>query len=421
MCKKNKFALPVLLLYTAGLFLGIALCFFIPYITHKSQLQGMAERCAINCTNQASIRHINDYGISYIVYDAAGNCIDKSLLGPEINYDGLTTGAYLSELSRTDYFQHYAFLKTALTKSSLTQSPFPFLRDPYLVCGHTISDAKGNRIGALILVRPLTDLNHNIFGYVISLTFLTVMYYIFLHMYRKKATELEERERMYLAGMNHELKSPITSIKALSETLLDGMVTDPQKQFLYYNTILKEATQLETTVQDILDFTRLQTKKVSYPKSALSFDEVFGEILLRYEELQPDMDFTLHLPDISTAQLPELFTNKELMAQLLDLLLHNAVKFLDAEGEIWIGLRLKKKQIVVSVRDNGCGIPKAELPHVFEHFYKVEHSHASGGSGLGLSIAKGITEYLNESIWIESEPGTGTVASFTVGTAAKHA
>lgn len=421
MVRKNKFVLPVLLLYTAGLFLGIALCFFIPYITHKNQLHGMAERCAVNCANQSSILHINDYGISYMVYDSAGNCIDKSLLGPEINYDGLSIETYLSELSRADYFQHYAFLSNVLTKRSLAQSPFPFLRDPYLICGHTISDTDNNIIGALILIRPLTDLTHNILGYVISLTFLTLMFCVFLHMYRKKETELEERERMYLAGMNHELKSPITSIKALSETLLDGMVTDPQKQFFYYNTILKEANQLEATVQDILDFTRLQTRKVSYPKDIFSFKEVFGDIILRYEELQQDMDFTLHLPDVSADGMPKLFTNKELMAQLLDLLLHNAVKFIDAEGEIWIDLLLKKKQVIVSVRDNGCGIPKAELPHVFEHFYKVDRSHTSGGSGLGLSIANGITEYLNESIWMESEPGNGTVVSFTVETASRHA
>lgn len=421
MSKKNKFIFPILLLYITGLFLGIALCFFIPYMTHKVQLQSMAERCALNFSMQASIRHINDYGISYMVYDTAGNCIDKSLLGPEINYDGLSVENYLYELSKTDYFQHYAFLKSVLTKSTLTQSPFPRMRDPYLVCGHTISDSKGQIIGMLILLRPLTDLTHNVLGYVISLTFLTVMFCLFLHMYRKKETELEERERMYLAGMNHELKSPITSIKALSETLLDGMVADPQKQFLYYNTILREANRLEATVQDILDFTRLCTRKVSYPKEIYSFEEVFGDVLLRYEELQQDMDFTLRLPDVSTAEMPDLFTNKELMAQLLDLLLHNAVKFIDAEGEIQIGLLLKKKQIIISVQDNGCGISKADLPHVFERFYKVEHSHNSGGSGLGLSIAKGITEYLNESIWMESEPGNGTIVSFTVGTAARRA
>ena len=210
--------------------------------------------------------------------------------------------------------------------------------------------------------------------------------------------------------MNHELKSPITSIRSLMEAILDGYVTDEEKLYQYYEMILTETSRLEATIQEILELSSLFEKKIQ--KEAVSAEQVFKEILFRYSTIGEDQGIVFLFPDIT--QLPSLKTNQKLMSRALDLLLHNTFKFTPEGGSIILSIYTEQKHLTLHLKDNGCGIPPQALPHIFERFYQVDSSHNASGSGLGLSIVKTIMDELQESIQVFSEPNKGTEFIFTI-------
>lgn len=113
--------------------------------------------------------------------------------------------------------------------------------------------------------------------------------------------------------------------------------------------------------------------------------------------------------------MPSLHTNASCVGQVLEILLENAVKYVTSGDHIWIDVSPAKNYVIVCVRDDGCGISKEDLPHVFERFYRCSRN-VKNSSGLGLAIAKEIIDNLEEKIWVESELGKGTAFYFTVHT-----
>ncbi|MCD7956401.1 MAG: HAMP domain-containing histidine kinase [Lachnospiraceae bacterium] len=420
MKKKSATHMPLLLLiYIIGLSLGLFLLQAVPYYSHKKDLIQFAKWAAEKYSQERILDADPTFGLNYMVYDMEGKCIDYALVSFSGTIPDLDIEKYLASLKENGSGLHYAWVRFNTAESS------EYI--PLLIATAAIQNqSDGQLSGILLTIRDLPDILGNLISYALLWSFAFFLLFLFLHFSAKKARETEELQRTYIATMNHELKAPITSIKALSETLLDGYVTDPQKQMYYYSTILKEANRLEDTVVEILELSKLQSAKTLYRKETAQAADVFSPILDRYAELCEDTDIQFIAPNLGTESLPQLYTAPALISRVLDLLLHNAVKFTESgSGIIEVHFALEKDRLLVSVRDNGCGITADQLPHIFERFYQGEsgqtqqasqsaRTHNKSGSGLGLAIVKEILDGLGESIHVESQSGEGSTFTFTV-------
>lgn len=272
-------------------------------------------------------------------------------------------------------------------------------------------------VGAVFLLTPADEFETTLKGFVMvySITILlgTLLFVLYFYIYLKQSKALEQTRKNYIANVSHELKSPIASIKALTETLSDDLIQDIETQKKYFGIILRESNQLDRLVHDMLELSKIQCRKMDFNKKRVSAKELFNQTIQKYDVLCDEMgiEFSVRYP---IEKLPMLVTNVERIQQLMVILLDNAVKFVNDAGKIEIDFEVKAKHIIVIVKDNGIGIRKDELSHIFERFYKGNKEYNFKGSGLGLSIAKEIVEGLNERVWVDSEGENGTTFCFTI-------
>lgn len=230
--------------------------------------------------------------------------------------------------------------------------------------------------------------------------------------FAKKSAKLEQTRRDYVANISHELRTPIASIRAMSETLKDGLIENNEKKQLYYDHILRESLRLSRLVDDLLELSRLQSNGVAVVKtntdilptlisSATSFWQTAEDAGIKLEFLHP-------------GELPLVYANCDRIEQILVILLDNAMKHTPEGGTVFIETEIGKSEMLVTVRDTGEGISPEDLPHVFERFYKSDKSRSSDGTGLGLSIAKEALGMLGESISAKSTLGEGSAFCFTI-------
>lgn len=271
----------------------------------------------------------------------------------------------------------------------------------------------GTVTGGVFVVKNMMDVPYSMFGYLI---YFSICYWITaaaILLNRWKTRRLEQLEKTYVANMTHALKTPIASIKALAETLCDGVEPDPDKQQLCCGMILTEANRQSRMVQDILDLSRLQSDSAPFPKERVTAEDLFAPVWEKYRLLFDCAGIQLHRTD-SLNQLPDLATNPAHVRQVMEILLDNALKFVPEGGDVWVEASTAGRRATILVRDSGIGIASQDLPHVFDRFYKSSHNSNQQGSGLGLAIAKEICDKLQEKIWAESQPGQGASFSFTL-------
>lgn len=406
--KKKSHAIILGVFFLIGLSAGIVIMLLYPYFSHRQILLNKAADITEKYSRN-QILDVNGYfGMSYLVYDLDGNCMDKIVSGfPDMAF-GLDMEKYLQRLKGREATLCYDYLEISMQSNTRRQLS--------LVVAMPVKDNE-RTIGVFFLIRELEEVSHNLITFVFVWCGIFALLFLFFYLLNRKERELDALERTYIASMNHELKTPITSIKALTETLLDGYVTEPEKQLFYYSTILKEAKTLEATVQEILELSRLQSARDIFRKEAVSAADLFTPILNRYQAICEDMDICFEAPALERLTLPELYTAPSLASRTLDLLLHNATKFTANEnGTIQVTFEAKRKALLICVRDNGCGISPDALPFIFDRFYQAENARNKNGSGLGLSIVKEILDGLGETVCAESEEGKGSVFSFTIST-----
>lgn len=232
-----------------------------------------------------------------------------------------------------------------------------------------------------------------------------------------KTRKLRQLQQNYIDNITHELKSPIAAIKGLATALSDHEMSH-REQSQYFGLIFSEANRQEKMVQNILELSRIQAHGMSFKKTEISARELFEPLCEKYESLCDDLDMNWNESE-ELFELPTLYTNAECISKLFDVLVNNAIKFTQPNGSISLSAVSHSSHISVCIRDNGPGIPKNQLPHVFDRFYRGESSYNKGGNGLGLAIAKEITNGLHEKIWAESVPGSGAAFYFTISTAKK--
>lgn len=271
----------------------------------------------------------------------------------------------------------------------------------------------GTVVGMVFFVKNLVDLPSSLLGYFIYVSvFYWLTVFFFVSTSRKKA-KLNALQQNYISNVTHALKTPISSIRALTEILCDGMETDPDQQKIYYGMILKETSRQEHMVRDVLELSKLQSNGMDFTKTKLSAAEVLSPVLDKYDSLCDCMGIEFHVSE-ALYTLPPLFSNAACLKQLMEILLDNALKFIPRDGCIEVCVSVSKNRAILCVRDNGIGIAPDDLPHVFDRFFKVDHDFNTKGNGLGLAIAKEIADGLNERIQAASKPGEGSAFSFTV-------
>ena len=229
----------------------------------------------------------------------------------------------------------------------------------------------------------------------------------------KESKMLDQMRKDYVANVSHELKTPVTSIRAVAEILNDDELKDSIDKKKYYSMILRESIRLEVLIKDMLELSRLQSDNVALEKSYASASDIINEVIEKFEIMADDLDIDFITPK-KLDNIPNLYTNRNRIVQILIILLDNAFKFTPENGVVCLEASIKDEYLEISVIDTGIGIDKEDMPFVFDRFYKVDKSRNSNGTGIGLSIAYEIIKHLNENIYVESEVGRGSKFTFTI-------
>ncbi len=223
---------------------------------------------------------------------------------------------------------------------------------------------------------------------------------------------LERARRDLVADVAHELRTPLAGLAGYLEGLLDG-VLEPTPELL--GRMRREVRRLERLVEDLQELSRVEAGRVELRRRATAVDELLEVVLAR---LRPQfLDKGVHLSVEVPADLPRVLADPDRVAQVLTNLLGNALQYTPSGGQVTVRAWAVDGEVAVSVTDTGIGIPAEHLPHIFERFYRVDRSRAraGGGTGIGLTIARGLVELHGGRIWASSPgPGRGSTFTFTL-------
>ncbi|NSW90777.1 MAG: HAMP domain-containing protein [Firmicutes bacterium] len=220
--------------------------------------------------------------------------------------------------------------------------------------------------------------------------------------------KLDNMRREFVANVSHELKTPLTTIKSYTETLLDGDLEDKDTAERFLRVIDTEADRMTRLVKDLLQLSSLDNKQTKWNMKEVSFVDIVKSSVNRMEIEAKNKGHELECYVIG--EIPPIKADKDRMEQVILNLLSNAIKYTPENGKISVYIGKTYTEVYAKVIDNGIGIPEEDLPRIFERFYRVDkaRSREMGGTGLGLSIAKEITEAHGGTLTISSEVGKGT-------------
>jgi two-component system, OmpR family, phosphate regulon sensor histidine kinase PhoR len=229
-------------------------------------------------------------------------------------------------------------------------------------------------------------------------------------------TELKKLEQMrkdFVANVSHELRTPITSIKGFSETLLDGAMNDKETLEMFLNIILRESDRLQSLITDLLDLSKMEKQGFQLNVHETDIRGILEDVIAILDKKPEKKNIGLVLrgdkaavAEVDGLRIKQIFIN----------LIGNAITYTSAGGEVSVSLSQTDSSVEVKIRDNGIGIDEAEIPRIFERFYRVDkaRSRDSGGTGLGLAIVKHLIEAHGGSIGVESKVDEGTVFTVTL-------
>lgn len=222
-----------------------------------------------------------------------------------------------------------------------------------------------------------------------------------------KQAKLDDMRKEFVANVSHELKTPLTSIKTYTETLLDQDL-ELEEKVRFLNVILTEANRMTRLVSDLLQLTQFDYKKIAWNKIHFELPELVKQICEKHK-IQADAKNQM-LDCYVTANVPTVYADRDGMEQVITNILMNSIKYTGENGVIKIYVGSVHDDAYIKIIDNGIGIPEADLPRIFERFYRVDkaRSREMGGTGLGLPIAKEILEGNGGSIDVKSTLGKGT-------------
>ena len=227
------------------------------------------------------------------------------------------------------------------------------------------------------------------------------------HLYR-----LETVRRDFVSNISHELRTPLASMKALVDTLRDGAIADPPAAERFLGRMEVEVDSMTQMVQELLELSRIESGQAPLRLFPTGVGVLVEPAV---ERLRPQAErVNLTLAVVLPSELPQVMVDADRIRQVVINLVHNAIKFTPPGGFVTVTARCVHDSVVISVADTGIGIPAADVPRIFERFYKADRARSGGGTGLGLAIAKHTIQAHNGRIWVESVEGQGSTFSFTL-------
>ena len=218
----------------------------------------------------------------------------------------------------------------------------------------------------------------------------------------------------FLGNIAHEMRTPIFAIQLSLETLHDGAINDANVNMDFLSRALNNTRRLNETVDDLISISKLEAG-MKLSKRYFGINDFLKGVIEEIKYLTDNKKIVINFnSDVSDKT--QVLADADKIKQVMENLIDNAVKYTSEEGIININVTSGEKDVLISVEDNGIGIPNEDLPRIFERFYRVEkdRSREKGGSGLGLSIVKHILELHNSQIKVESELNKGTKFEFNL-------
>jgi two-component system phosphate regulon sensor histidine kinase PhoR len=222
---------------------------------------------------------------------------------------------------------------------------------------------------------------------------------------------LERLRQDFVANVSHELKTPIANIKSSIEVLLDGAIDEPATRGMFLDEIDAQSTRLDALVADLLTIARIESGEATMDFEVVAVEDAVHACLDRHRTRAEAKGMTLDgvallgcPPDLSV------WADEEALAQVLDNLVDNAIKYTPEDGRVTVRWESTAQQVCFEVEDSGIGIPARDLPRIFERFYRVDRarSREMGGTGLGLAIVKHMVQTMRGTVRVTSTESRGT-------------
>ena len=232
----------------------------------------------------------------------------------------------------------------------------------------------------------------------------------------EEKVEFDKENKELISNISHDLKTPITAVKGYVEGIMDGVANTPEKMDRYIRTIYNKANEMDTLINELTLYAKIDTNRIPYNFAKINVGEYFNDCI---EEIGLDLESKniglayFNYTDGST----QIIADPEQLRRVIHNIIGNSIKYLDKQRGL-INIRIKDVGdfIQVEIEDNGRGIAAADLPYIFDRFYRADASRNSstGGSGIGLSIVKKIIEDHGGKIWATSKESIGTVMYFVI-------
>lgn len=228
-----------------------------------------------------------------------------------------------------------------------------------------------------------------------------------------EARRLETTRREFVSNVSHELRSPVTAIRASTEALEAGALDEPDHARDFLRRIHQETERMDQLVGDLLHLSRLQAGQLGLALAPTSPARLVEAVVDRFKPIAESrgIALTAHVP---REGLPDVLADTFQMERVLANLVDNALRFTPRSGKVDVSVERYGETVVFAVRDTGDGIPPEHLPHIFERFYKVDRARRDPGTGLGLAIAKHTVRAHGGEIWAESALGKGSTFRFSL-------
>jgi two-component system phosphate regulon sensor histidine kinase PhoR len=237
----------------------------------------------------------------------------------------------------------------------------------------------------------------------------------------RQRTELDkykswaEYRRHFLGDISHELKTPLFNIQGYLDSLLEGGVHDPKVNVAFLQRASKNVDRLQTIIMDLETIARLESGQLILEIQTFDVKELAREVIEEMEGRANEKNISLEFKDKASANV-KVRADREKVRQVFINLIQNSIKYGVQNGRTRVGFYDMDRMVLVEVADNGIGIPREHLNHIFDRFYRVDKSRSreQGGSGLGLSIVKHIIEAHKQTINVRSTPNFGSTFGFTL-------
>jgi signal transduction histidine kinase len=216
--------------------------------------------------------------------------------------------------------------------------------------------------------------------------------------------QIQHAKAEFIANASHELKTPLTALSGYLEMLEDEEDERVRAEFL--DDMRSQTERLQNLARTLLDLSRLDANAVTFRKQEVDLEDLL-------HELRRDFGYTGRPVNVRVdGDVPPVATDPTQLHRMLAILMDNALKY--SEAPIDLSLSREDGRAVISITDRGCGIPEAEIPHIFDRFYRAQGSSRADGTGLGLALAREINDHLGGEIRVQSQPGAGSTFSVTL-------